>query len=71
MRGWLSGLKPFLTESTAELKSDPREVGFKDVEVVKKGDALPPTHYLIDGHFTVLHPGSQQERLWAEGDYVN
>lgn len=48
-----------------ELKAGLKEAGFKDVAVVKKGDSLPKTHYLIQGEFTVLHPGSQQERLWV------
>lgn len=48
-----------------ELKVGLKEAGFNDVAVVSKGDALPPKHYLIRGDFTVLHPGSQQERLWV------
>lgn len=48
-----------------ELAAGLREAGFTDVAVVKRSDSLPPTHSLIAGHFTVLHPGSQQERLWV------
>lgn len=48
----------------SELESGLRAAGFKDVAVAKKGDTLPPSCYVIDGKFTVLHPGSQQERLW-------
>lgn len=48
-----------------ELEAGLREAGFKDVAIVKKGDALPETAYLLTGAFTVLHPGSQQERLWV------
>ena len=49
---------------TEELGTSLRAAGFKDVAVVKSGDTLPKSCYVIDGKFTVLHPGSQQERLW-------
>jgi len=53
------------TMFTEALKTSLREAGFKDVAVVKGGEELPKAYYLIDGKFTVLHLGSQQERLWV------
>jgi hypothetical protein len=47
-----------------ELHAGLQEAGFKDVAIAKEGDTLPAKHYLITGKFTVLHPGSQQQRLW-------
>lgn len=49
----------------AELASGLREAGFKDVAILEEGDPLPKPSYVIEGKFTVLHPGSQQERLWV------
>ena len=38
--------------------------GFSDVAVLEAGAEAPSDAYVIEGEFTVLHPGSQQERIW-------
>lgn len=42
--------------------------GFKDIAIAKDGDDLPESYLVIDGHFTVLNPGSTTKRvLWGFG----
>ena len=42
--------------------------GFKDIAITKNGDELPASYLVIDGHFTVLNPGSATKRvLWGFG----
>ena len=49
-----------LTSLVNKLKA----AGFADVAVLEKDEQAPEKAYIIEGKFTVLHPGSQQERIW-------